>query len=99
MAKVSKERKQEIDDLTEVMATPAGRRLIWRVLEQAGIFAPCYTPEAEGARRVGLSLLGEIVSECPREYLMMQSEQMTQQTRKRIEKEATKQQEAEDDQD
>lgn len=96
MAKVSKERKIEISDLLEVMATPAGRRFVWRQLEIAGVYLACYTPEAEGGRRIGLLLLADLVSECPREYLAMQSEQMNQTTRERIEKEANKERETDE---
>lgn len=90
MAKVSKDRKQEIEDLKAVMSSPAGRRFIWRQLEQAGVYEACFTPESEGGRRIGLFLLHELITECPGEYLKMQSEKMSQDTRKRIEKENKK---------
>lgn len=69
-------RENEIADLQTVMNLPQGRRLIWRLLSMAGIFSPCYSPESEGARRSGLALLGEIMSETPNEYLTMQKEAM-----------------------
>lgn len=97
MAQLSKQRKQEIEDLKHVMSTPAGRRFIWRKIGDYGVFNPCYTPESEGARRAGLELLGEVIEECPGEYLKMQSEQMSAKTRERIERSAKKEEESESD--
>lgn len=87
MPKVTKERRQEIKDLQTVMGSPEGRRFVWRQLEMAGVFLPCYNAEAEGGRRVGLALLQEIITETPGDYLRMQNEQISQETRKRIERE------------
>ena len=80
------------------MSTSEGRRFIWRQLEVAGVFSACYSPEAEGGRRVGLLLLGDLVGECQQEYLTMQSEQMAQSHRENVAKESKKE-EKEDEED
>jgi hypothetical protein len=77
------QREEEISDLKAVMGTVEGRRFIWRQLGEANIFAPCYTPEAEGARRKGLLLLGEIIENCSDNYLIMQREVMDNEAKKR----------------
>lgn len=97
MAKMSKERRQEIRDLKEVMSTAAGRRFVWRQIAVAGVFQPCYNPEQEGGRRIGLALLGEVVNECPADYLKMQGEHMAEETRKKVDKQTKKKGEDEDE--
>lgn len=82
--KTTKDRKQEVSDLKEVMSTAAGRRFVWRQLGLAGVFQPCYNPEAEGGRRVGLILLDEIINEAPGDYLKMQGEQISKATQNKI---------------
>lgn len=90
MAKKNLERKNEIKDLKEVMSTAGGRRFLWRQLGIAGVFQPCYNPEAEGGRRVGLQLLQEIVEEAPGDYLKMQQEQIQKSTNAKIAKDNKK---------
>lgn len=78
------QREQEIADLRAVMSTAEGRRFIWKMLGDAGVFSPTFIAGApdvsafnEGARNVGLRLLGDITSEAPEQYLIMQKEAMT----------------------
>lgn len=85
-----KARKQEIEDLTAVMSTVSGRRFMWRQLGAAGIFHECYNAESEGARRLGLATLREIMTVCPGLYLTMQKEALDAETLARILKEQTK---------
>jgi hypothetical protein len=74
-------REQEISDMKAVMATVEGRRFIWRQLKAAGIYdtsfvggAPDITAFKEGARNLGLMLLGEIMTEATGSFLTMQKE-------------------------
>lgn len=85
-----KRRKQVDDDLAAVMATPVGRRFIWRQLGAAGVFHECYNAESEGARRVGLALYRDILRVCPGQYLVMQNEAISAETLARIQKEQAK---------
>ena len=74
-------KEQELNDLKTVMSTAAGRRFVWRILRDAGIFRPSFvggdalaTAFNEGSRNHGLIMLGEIMSELPASYLLMQKE-------------------------
>jgi hypothetical protein len=87
---MNRQRETEIADLQKVMSLPQGRRLIWRILSSAGIFSPCYSPESEGARRGGLALLGEIMSDTPSEYLVMQQEAMAAEKKRKEEQQPQK---------
>lgn len=97
--KKSLTRETEISDLQKVMSQQPGRRFIWRQLSLAGIFSPCFTAEAEGARRSGLNLLAEIMSETPKEYLLMQQEAMQAEQKRKAEEKKQEATEAEDYQD
>jgi len=85
-------REREIEDLKAVMDTKEGRRFIWRLLGQAGIFHPSFVVGApdvtafnEGGRKQGLNLMAEIISETPTSFLTMQQEVMNDEQRRREE--------------
>lgn len=66
-------------DVREVMGTESGRRFVWRLLGDCGLYRSSYHPSAlihfnEGQRSIGLQLLSEITSLCPAQYLVMQGE-------------------------
>lgn len=72
-----RKRKQELDDLAVVMDTAAGKRLIWRLLESAGVFRQSFVPDSphstsfnEGRRSHGNQLLSDIHADdrCSRAY-------------------------------
>lgn len=69
-------------DISWVMADARGRRTLWRLLEQAGIYRSSFgpTPEVtafnEGQRNVGLRLMGDLIACAPDEFLTMQTENM-----------------------
>lgn len=58
--------QQQQNDLETVLASGQGRRLIWRLLEYAGVFRSSFAADPsisafnEGRRDTGLFLLGEI---------------------------------------
>jgi hypothetical protein len=85
-----KARKEEINDLISVMSTEYGRRFMWRQLGAAGIFHECFNAESEGARRLGLATLRELMTICPGLYLTMQKEALDAETLARIQKEQDK---------
>lgn len=73
-------RRQELADLRALLATPEGRRVLWRCLE----FTDLYHCAAEaderadharrGQRKVGVWLLQEIAAADPERWLLMQRE-------------------------
>lgn len=84
------QREQEKKDLRAVMSTAAGRRFIWRLLENAGVFrssfvtgAPDATAFNEGARNNGLALLGDIMNDASEKYLIMQKEAVSNDQKRR----------------
>lgn len=85
-------REREIEDLKAVLGTPQGRRFIWRLLGQAGIFRPSFvagSPDTtafnDGARNQGLNLMAEVMSEAPKQFLTMQQEAMADEQKRRDE--------------
>ena len=67
-------------DIRALMKLAAGRRVVWRLLEYAGVWRSVFNPEplrmafAEGQRNLGLQLLGWVMDECPDEYELMMRE-------------------------
>lgn len=63
-------RKHELDDIRVVMKTPAGRRLLWRIIDESqmlgsGLFVPGQpdvTDHNLGQREIGLWLYNEIMT-------------------------------------
>lgn len=66
--------------ITDIMSTPSGRAYIWDLLAQCRIFHQTFTPNPlvtafnEGARSVGLAILGDILTSCPDSYVLAQRE-------------------------
>lgn len=80
----------EIDDLRFLMGTKQGRRLMWRILAQAGVYRTSFiAPNAmqvsylEGQRSVGLAWLGEIMEHCPETFTDMTMEHQAHAKRSR----------------
>lgn len=80
------ERRDKIDaiqyesDLQEVMGTRAGRHVLWRILEKASVFHPCFTGNSKtfyllGRRELGLEVYSEIMAHCPESFWEAQKEQ------------------------
>lgn len=66
--KANLERAEEINDLKAVLSTVQGRRVIRRILTEAGIFRATYAGEnthatafGEGKRNLGLFIYAEIM--------------------------------------
>lgn len=95
---MTNERQQELDDIEKQMKTRSGRRLMWRVLELAGVFRSSFSTDAlamafqEGQRNQGLILLIDIQTVDPDGYTLMAKEAKARQEAKEAERERSKQQ-------
>jgi len=67
-------------DITALMETGAGRRIVWRLLEETHIYQTCYRDNplqmarAEGRREIGLMLTEWVTTYTPEDYFTMQQE-------------------------
>ena len=101
--------EQRRDDLKAVLNDEQGRRYLWALLSDCGVFVTTYRGSSEGIflegrRAVGCALLAEIVEADSRLYLLMQAEgiQATEEenrVRAALEKEAAAQKEGASDGD
>lgn len=70
----------EVEDVKWLMGSKRGRRILWRVLERAGVYRLSFNTNsmtmafAEGARNEGLRMLAMIHSACPDLYPAMMKE-------------------------
>jgi len=75
------ERETEEADVKWLMGSKRGRRIIWRLLDQAGVFRLSFNTNAltmafsEGNRNYGLRLLAMVHTLCPELYPTMLKEQ------------------------
>lgn len=73
-------RENELNDLRLICETEHGRRFIWSLIEQAGVWRTTYTGEAlsaafaEGKRNTGLKVFSDVMEACPDQYLAMAKE-------------------------
>lgn len=73
---------QEVEDqdLKWLMSGKRGRRVVWRLLSEAGVFQRTFNTNAmtmafnEGHRDYGTQLFAAIMALCPEQFLVMQSE-------------------------
>jgi len=73
------QREQEVEDFKWLMAHKQGRRIVWRLLGQAGVFRSTFRASSEmafleGMRNMGLLLVNEIHEVCPEQYHVMVKE-------------------------
>ena len=79
-------RATEIADLQEVMGTQAGRRFVWKLLGDAGVFRMSMNPNfgvtafAEGQRSVGNALYADLHEHCFDQYQEMEREARVSET-------------------
>jgi len=72
--------QQEIADFKWLMDGKQGRRVVWRLLEKAGVFRSSFSTNAlqmalgEGNRSYGLYWLNEVMTHCPDKFLLMINE-------------------------
>ena len=72
-------RKDELDDIKEVMSTTFGRRLIWRQMEEGNIFRQCMTGNSMtyyllGKRDFMIPYYQDIMEACPDLWAKAQTE-------------------------
>ena len=82
-SKVHKLREsREKEDLSKMLNNPAGRRVLWRILDQSKLLAPdMFTGNSTtfynlGKRDLGLWLYNEIMGSEPKAFMNMMDEQL-----------------------
>lgn len=75
----SKRREKELKDFAKVISNPEGRRVIWRYLEECGVFKTSFTGNSqtfflEGQRNIGLKILADVNDTSPEAYVIMVKE-------------------------
>jgi hypothetical protein len=79
-ARARLELQNESDDFKWLMSSKRGRRIVWRFLEQAGVFRLSFNTNAmqmafaEGQRSFGNRTLAQVHSLCPEQYPVMLAE-------------------------
>lgn len=74
------EQETEEADIKWLMSSRRGRRIVWRLLDQAGVFRTSFNTVAmqmafnEGCRNYGLRMLALIETACPELYPLMNKE-------------------------
>jgi len=68
------------EDMRWLMGHAQGRRVVWRMLEQAGIYRDSFTGNSttfynEGRRAMGLFVLEQVMAACPEKFAVMMNEQ------------------------
>lgn len=69
----------EAADFKWLMSDKRGRRIVWRLLEQTGVFRSSFTGNSEtffreGARNVGLKVLADLHEHAPEAYVLLLEE-------------------------
>ena len=73
-------RESEEADVRWLMSNKRGRRIVWRLLDVAGVFRSSFNTNAaqmafaEGNRNYGLRMLSQIHALCPDQYPVMMKE-------------------------
>jgi hypothetical protein len=73
-------REREVADFRWLMANAEGRRFVWRLLAQAGMFRTSFSSNGlefgrnEGNKNMGYMLISEIHESCPERYHQMVKE-------------------------
>jgi hypothetical protein len=71
--------QRQQSDMRKVLGLPEGRRVIWRLLSEAGVFRSSFTGDSqtffnEGKRSLGLLIVSEVLAAHPDSYSVMQRE-------------------------
>ena len=77
--KFDRKRERELNDIKKLVSLVEGRRFLWRILSEAGIYRNSFTGNsttfyAEGRRSVGLFILEELMRAKPEAFAQMQQE-------------------------
>lgn len=74
---------QEVEDFKWLMDSKRGRRIVWRLLEKAGVFRTSFSTNAlqmamsEGNRSYGLFWLNEVMASSADKFVLMLNESKT----------------------
>lgn len=80
------DRENEESDFKWLMSSKRGRRIVWRLLEQSGVFRSSFNPTAmvmafnEGNRNYGNRTLALLHQSCPEQYPQMMKENVNART-------------------
>lgn len=80
--KYSLQAAQEKEDMSAMLNSPSGRRVLWRVMDQSKLLAPdMFTGNSTtfynlGKRDLGLWLYNEIMGSEPKAFLTMMNDQL-----------------------
>lgn len=72
--------QEERTDWRHLLSSAQGRRIVWALLEQTGVYKVSFSPEAlqmafnEGGRNIGLGILAKVMLHEPAAFLTMQRE-------------------------
>lgn len=66
-AKERRKRERELNDMRSLLSTQAGRRFVWRLLEETKVFGSIWHPSAaihhnSGKQDVGHFVMGEVLA-------------------------------------
>lgn len=73
--------KTEEDDIKWLASNKRGRRIVYRILERAGVWQSSFNTNAiqmafnEGRRNEGLALMAKLMAYCPDAFALMTKEQ------------------------
>lgn len=79
-AKARERRRKELEDLRWLLGHPQGRRIVTRLLEEAGVFRSSFNTSgsvmafSEGRRHIGLFLTAELLEASSEGYLKVLKE-------------------------
>lgn len=82
-AEQKRERQKEIEDVKKILEKPEGRRYLWRMLRECGIFSNSFTLNSnqtafnEGKRDIGLAMLIDINEADKTAFAKMQNEYLS----------------------
>ena len=82
--KERRRRDREVADLKKVLSIPEGRRFIWKLMSESGVFRTSFTGNSstffnEGRRDIGLLILNEVMASKPEAFTQMQREFISEQ--------------------
>lgn len=81
--KAENARRTFVEDIKWLMSSPRGRRIVWWLLEKAGVNRTSFNNSGsvmafnEGQRNMGLMLQAQVVELSPEAYMTMLTEQRT----------------------
>lgn len=79
-AKLTRDERQEQEDIKWLLAHRPGRRIAWKLMSDAGVFRTTFNTSGsvmafnEGQRAQGLKLLAQIMALAPDAFTLMQKE-------------------------